>query len=240
MFLNETTQKLQLRLLQQSHVKEMFGRHTKLYQHLAKVADKTEEKQNYLGHQTIFVVMIFQSRPFSNCQSPSGQWIYHDLIRHFSMLSLFLSILNVSFFVSISPLTSSHFLPASYPLGLYRSEFWTRVDLAVIDYPCVHPSFAGYLSPPRSQEREGEKEEWSGVRGGRMDLLMRGSGSGRCIRVWMVVDDEAFWCQGQLHSSWGPKIYPFSCLIYAKHSLELSLYHSRFSKRLLKNDVNVS
>lgn len=38
-----------------------------------------------------------------------------------------------------------------------------------------------------------------------MDLLTRGSGSARCIRVWIMVDDEASGCQGQLHTGRGAK-----------------------------------
>lgn len=39
-----------------------------------------------------------------------------------------------------------------------------------------------------------------------MDLSTCGSGSGRCIRVWIMVVDEASGCQGRLHT--GPHIHP--------------------------------
>lgn len=51
-----------------------------------------------------------------------------------------------------------------------------------------------------------------------MDLLTRDSGSGRCIRVWIMVDDEASGCQGQLHTDWATFIYAALCLIYGAYS----------------------
>ena len=72
-------------------------------------------------------------------------------------------------------------------------------------------SFLFFRTPLTSpgHRRVGEKEEWSGVGGGGMDLLTWGSGSGRCIRVWIMVDDEASWCQGQLHT--GRATYTARC-----------------------------
>lgn len=58
-----------------------------------------------------------------------------------------------------------------------------------------------------------------------MDLLTGAWGSGRCITVWIMVDDEASGCQGQLHTDHGPQVYPCSPLqIYITHTIFTQYY----------------
>lgn len=65
-----------------------------------------------------------------------------------------------------------------------------------------------------------------------MDLLTGASGSGRCITVWIMVDDEASGCQGQLHTDHGPQIYPCSTLlIYTTYTFDSVWFPSAVVKQ---------
>lgn len=136
----------------------------------------------------------------------AGIWILYDKISLWDMcMSIFCSITqhhNTPHFILISFFSS---FPIFVPYSL--SLCWLSCP-GVLDTvrPCHDRvslcSFLFFSKPftsPVTGEWE-EKEGWSGVRGGRMDLLTWASGSGRCITVRIMVDDEASGCQGQLHT----------------------------------------
>lgn len=128
-----------------------------------------------------------------------------DCSAHWSCLPQMVSALIIT---SPSLYLCLHVLPFSTHTALVRVSysFWTRFDLAMMDCYRVHSSFSGHLSPHR---RAREKEEWSGVSRGRMDLLMCGSDSRWCIRVWITLDVRDNFIQAEGHT-----------FIYAAHSLD--------------------